>query len=50
MTILDIAEKHDLPFTALERYLRRFEEKGLLGFEFAPMERRPVSRPCERAA
>lgn len=44
MTILDIAEKHDLPFDRLHRYLMRFREKGLVRFEFAPVERRPVTR------
>lgn len=39
MTILEIAEKHDLPFERLHRYLKRFEEKGLVRFEFAPVER-----------
>ena len=44
MTILDIAEKHDLPFDRVLRYVRRFEEKGLVRLEFAPIERRPPER------
>ena len=47
MTILDIAEKHDLPFDRLHKYLTRFKEKGLLRFEFAPVERVPISRMYE---
>lgn len=42
-TILDISERHDLPFESVHRYLRRFEEKGLVELEFAPIERAPVS-------
>ena len=45
MTVLDIAEKHQLPFDRLHRYLRRFEEKGLLRMQFRPLERLPISRP-----
>jgi aminopeptidase-like protein len=40
MTILDIAIKHDLPFDRLARYLRRFEEKGLVEFRRAEIPRR----------
>lgn len=43
MTVLDIAEKHDLPFDRLYQYLQRFEKKGLIRFEFAPIERVPIS-------
>jgi aminopeptidase-like protein len=43
-TVLDISEKHDLPFDRLYRYLRRYEEKGLIQFEFKPIERLPISR------
>lgn len=32
MTVLDIAEKHDLPFDRLVAYLKRFEAKGLIEF------------------
>jgi aminopeptidase-like protein len=39
MTILDIAEKHDLPFDRVLRYIKRFEEKGLVRLEFVPMTR-----------
>ena len=42
-TILDIAEKHDLPFDQLYRYLLRFEAKGLISFEFSPITRLPMS-------
>lgn len=44
MTVLDIAEKHDLPFERVLRYLRRFEEKGLVRLEFAPITRTPPPR------
>lgn len=40
MTILDIATKHDLPFDRLSRYLRRFEEKGLVELRRAEIGRR----------
>lgn len=40
MTILDIANRHDLPFDRLSRYLRRFEEKGLVELKRAEIERR----------
>jgi aminopeptidase-like protein len=40
MTILDIAITHDLPFDRLARYLRRFEEKGLIEFRRAEIPRR----------
>jgi aminopeptidase-like protein len=42
-TVLDIAEKHDLPFDSLYAYLKRFEAKGLVRFEFAPVARVPIS-------
>jgi aminopeptidase-like protein len=44
MTVLDIAERHDLPFDRVLRYIRGFEEKGLVRLEFVPMTRRPASR------
>ena len=44
MSVLDIAEKHQLPYDRLYRYLRRFEEKGLIRMEFKPIERLPISR------
>ena len=44
MTVLEIAEKHELPFRELYRYLKGYEEKGLVEFEFAPIDRAPISR------
>ena len=44
MTILDIADKHDLPFDRLFQYLTRFQDKGLVDLKFAPVERLPVSQ------
>jgi aminopeptidase-like protein len=44
MTVLDIAEKHDLPFERLYRYLKRFEEKGLVVLRRAEIERAPPKR------
>lgn len=38
-TVLDIAERHDLPFERLLRYLRRFEEKGLVSLRRAEIDR-----------
>jgi hypothetical protein len=43
MTVLDIALKHDLPFSRLMRYLKRYEERGLIDLRFAPIERNPIS-------
>lgn len=43
-TILDIALKHDLPFSRLRRYLERFEEKGLIRLRFAEIPRVPPAR------
>lgn len=43
MTVLDIAEKHDLPFDRLYQYLARFKDKGLIRFDFAPIKRHPIS-------
>lgn len=38
-TILDVAEKHDLPFNALVEYIRRFQEKGLIDIRPALIQR-----------
>lgn len=45
MSILEIAEKHDLPFFELQAYLQRFVAKGLISQVFRPVVRPPVSRP-----
>jgi aminopeptidase-like protein len=42
-SILDIAERHDLPYFELLTYLRKFEVRGLVSFEFKPIERAPLS-------
>lgn len=39
MTVLDIAERHDVPFWPLFQYVRKFEQKGLLTMRFAPATR-----------
>jgi aminopeptidase-like protein len=47
ITLLDIAQRHDLPFDRLRRYLSRFEEKGLVKLVRARIPRsepRRVSR------
>ena len=44
MTLLDIAQKHDLPFERVFNYLKRFEAKGLVRLEFEPMQRAPARR------
>lgn len=44
MTVLDVAEKHDLPFERVLHYVRRFEEKGLVSTEFTPVTRVPAKR------
>ena len=43
-TILEIAERHDLPFDRLRRYLERFEEKRLIELAFEPVTRTPPVR------
>lgn len=43
-TLLDVALKHDLPFDRLQRYVMRFQEKGLVDLEFAPIERQVPER------
>lgn len=43
-TILEIAERHDLPFYRLHRYLNRFAEKGLVDIERAEIERTAPKR------
>jgi len=37
ISILDIAEKHDLPFQALLKYLTKYREKDLVDFKFSPV-------------
>ena len=44
ISILDIAEKHDLPFDRLYQYLLKFKEKGLVKLKFSPIERVPISQ------
>lgn len=44
MTLLDIAEKHGLPFERVAAYLAKFQAKGLVELTWAPVERRPVQR------
>jgi aminopeptidase-like protein len=47
-TVLDIAERHDLPFDRILHYLRRFEQKGLLSLARADIPRavpKRVTRP-----
>jgi aminopeptidase-like protein len=39
MTVLDIAQRHDLPFDRLRRYLGRFEDKGLVALNRAEISR-----------
>lgn len=44
MTLLEIANKHDLPFERVFSYLRRFEDKGLIDLRFEEMTRTPPTR------
>ncbi|MEA3192936.1 MAG: hypothetical protein QOD26_1269 [Betaproteobacteria bacterium] len=44
VTLLDIAEKHDLPFERVARYVRAFEDKNLVRMTFEPIERKPAPR------
>ncbi len=48
MSVLDIAEQHELPFQELLAYLQRFEQKKLITMDFTPVERLPVSRKVPR--
>jgi aminopeptidase-like protein len=48
LTILDIAEKHDLPFDRVRRYIERFAEKGLVALDFDPILREPARRAVPR--
>jgi aminopeptidase-like protein len=43
MSILDIAEKHDLSFDRVYSYLKKFQQKELVEMEFTPVQRTPVS-------
>jgi aminopeptidase-like protein len=43
-TLLDIAERHGLPFERLRRYLQRFEEKGLVRARRVEIHRAPARR------
>ena len=43
-TLLEIAERHQLCFERLRRYLQRFEAKGLVELARAEIERRPPER------
>ena len=44
VTLLEIAEKHGLPFERVANYVRAFEEKGLVKLDFEPIERKPAQR------
>jgi aminopeptidase-like protein len=48
MTVLDIAERHDLPFERVLHYVKRFEDKGLVKLEFTPIDRAPATRMAGR--
>lgn len=50
MTILEIAERHELPFERLHSYIKRFEEKGLVTLEFSPCPRSIPKRVSEQGA
>lgn len=44
-TISEIAMRHELSFSDVLAYIRRFEDKGLIKTEFAPVRRSPISQP-----
>jgi aminopeptidase-like protein len=44
MTLLDISERHELPFRDVAAYLAKFEAKGLVELEPALIDRLPVER------
>lgn len=50
MTVLQIAEKHDLPFMAVYEYLMKFKAKGLVKMDFSPMVRPAISKKIAGAA
>jgi len=43
-SLLEIADRHDLGFFEVKRYLDRFEEKGLVTRRFEPLRRPPAKR------
>ena len=49
-TILEIAERHDLPFDRLRRYINRFEAKGLIHLERTEIAREPPARAGDSRA
>ena len=49
-TILEIAERHDLPFDRLRRYIERFEAKGLVHLERTEIAREPPFRAGDSQA
>lgn len=44
ISLLEIAERHQLPFERLHAYLQRFAAKGLVDLHFAPCRREPPRR------
>ena len=44
LTLLEIANRHDLPFERLYNYVRRFEEKGLIELSFEEIRRAAPAR------
>ncbi len=48
MTVLDIAQRHDLPFDRLRRYLGRLEEKGLVTLDRAEISRAVFVKVAEK--
>jgi aminopeptidase-like protein len=49
-TILEIAERHDLPFDRLRQYIERFEAKGLVDLERTEIVREPPFRARDSQA
>jgi len=43
ISVLEIAERHELPYFELLAYLKRFQARGLVSFEFAPVQRPVLS-------
>ncbi|MBI5725002.1 MAG: DUF4910 domain-containing protein [Planctomycetes bacterium] len=44
ITVLEIADRHDLPFRAVYDYLLKFQAKGLVKMDFSPMTRPAISK------
>ena len=49
LSLLEIAERHQLPFDKLRRYVERFQQKGLVSLTFAHIHRPTLTRRRQRS-